>query len=978
MFLKRIEMQGFKSFADKVTITFDHPVTGIVGPNGCGKSNIADAVRWVLGEQSVKSLRGSTMSDVIFSGSENRRKVSLAEVTLVFDNSDRSFAVSFDEIELTRKLHRQTSEGEYYINKAACRLKDIQDLIMDSGIGRDSLSMMSQGSISNFAESKPADRRTIFEEAAGVAKYKKRKNDALTKLERTQENLERVFDIYQELQKQVIPLKRAAKKAEIYAEKKQQLQEIEIAVLTQSIDTYQSKLEEIKRQLFELQSKEAIAEATIQIDENANLLARTELHRLDADIHREQDELLKLVSEIQILETRKIEIDEKRKYAIETGSTQEQENELRNLANEAKLEFDDRKQRLERLLADVNLLNQQSIELNRNLAERNQKYEEARMRQQRVVNRLEVARNMQARPFLSQAGVQAILNAQQSLVGVHGVIAKLLTPKESFEEAISVALGGALYNIVTVDEISARAAISFLKRNESGRATFLPLTVLNEHYIGREHLIVAQGTDGYLGISADFVYCDEPFEIVKRSLLGNVLVCDTLEHGNILANMLKYNYKIVTLDGDVIHRGGSMTGGKQRDNASPMSMQKEITELEGQEETLNKQVRQYGDDVIAIRNKKTSLDAELLEKRIAFAQLEPIADAKRAKYEHLQNDLDRLQPQQENEKVSFSDDLINLLNKAYARRDELNLHLRTKRDARLKTGQDSERRDQQIRVQRRDLNILQIQKRDIELDKARSDSKLEDQMNRLASEYRMTYEFAQQHVSTMIIENAAEEVLRLRHEIEALGNINMNAPQEFEEVNTRYEFLKKQYDELTSSRDKILDLIKELDEVMIVQFSAMMEKINHELPAVFAAMFGGGKARLVLEDPTDILNSGIDIDVQPPGKQVQNIRLFSGGEKSLIAISVLFAILKARHVPLCIFDEIEAALDPANVDRFARYLKSFSQQTQFVLVTHRPGTMALCDVLYGVTMPQSGVSQMLKVKLADAVNLAEDEPEVLV
>ncbi|MGB7595010.1 MAG: AAA family ATPase, partial [Erysipelotrichaceae bacterium] len=384
------------------------------------------------------------------------------------------------------------------------------------------------------------------------------------------------------------------------------------------------------------------------------------------------------------------------------------------------------------------------------------------------------------------------------------------------------------------------------------------------------------------------------------------------------------------------------------------------------------------DDVNAIRNKKSSLDAELLEKRIAFAQLEPIADAKRAKYERLQNDLDRLQPVQEKPVSSFADDLITLLNQAYSRRDELNLHLRTKRDARLKTGQDSERRDQQIRVQRRDLNILQIQKRDIELEKTRNETKLENQMNRLASEYKMTYEFAKQHTETLMIANAAEEVLRLRGEIEALGNINMNAPQEFEEVNTRYEFLKKQYEELTSSRDKILDLIKELDEVMIVQFSDMMDKINHELPAVFTAMFGGGKAKLVLEDPNDILNSGIDIDVQPPGKSVQNIRLFSGGEKSLIAISVLFAILKARHVPMCIFDEIEAALDPANVDRFARYLKSFSNQTQFIVVTHRPGTMALCDVLYGVTMPQSGVSQMLKVKLAEAVTLAEDTPEVLV
>ena len=973
MFLKRIEMMGFKSFADKVVITFDHPVTGIVGPNGCGKSNITDAVRWVLGEQSVKSLRGSSMSDVIFTGSENRRKVNIAEVTLVFDNSDRSFAVAFDEIEITRRLHRQTSEGEYFINKTPCRLKDILDLTLDSGIGRDSLSMISQGSISNFAEAKPADRRAIFEEAAGVAKYKKRKNDALTKLERTQSNLERVYDIFQELQKQVVPLKKAAKKAELYAQAKQDLEAIEVAVLTQSIETYQTRLDDIAKQLFEIQSKEAVMEAGIQVNENANLLARTDLHRLDMEIHKDQEELLKIVAEIQTLETRKIEIDEKRKYAIETGSTEEQSQQLQHLLAEAKFEFEDRKQRLERLNADVTLLNQRSIELTRAIAERNQKYEEARMRLQRVTNRLEVVKNIQERPFLNQAGVQAILNAQQSLVGVHGVIAKLLQPTSGYEEAISVALGGALYNIVTSDEYSARSAIGFLKRNESGRATFLPLTVLVDRYVGREHAIIAKGTPGYLGVASDFVTNEATFDPVRSNLLGNVLVCDTLEHGNQLATLLKYGYKIVTLDGDVIHRGGSMTGGKQRDNASPLSMQKESGELQRQEQTLKQQVDQYADDVSQLRNTKTELDSSLLESRIAVAQLEPVLDAKRAKYERLQNDLDRLAPKDVIDGGAFVDDLIQLLNQAYSRRDQLNLNLRTQRENRLKTATESERREQQVRQQRRDLNLLQMQKRDIELDKTRTETKLEDQMNRLASEYRMTFEYAQQHVQTLAVENAIQEVARLRKEIESLGNINMNAPQEFEEVNERYEFLKKQYEELTSSRDKILDLIKELDEVMVTQFSEMMHKINQELPQVFAAMFGGGKAKLSLEDPEDLLNSGIDIDVQPPGKAVQNIRLFSGGEKSLIAISVLFAILKARHVPLCIFDEIEAALDQANVDRFANYLKHFSQETQFLVVTHRPGTMAKCDVLYGVTMPQSGVSQMLKVKLAEAVTLAEEK-----
>ena len=971
MFLKRIEMQGFKSFADKVVITFDHSVTGIVGPNGCGKSNITDAIRWVLGEQSVKSLRGSAMSDIIFTGSENRRKVNFAEVTLVFDNLSRSFNTAYDEIEITRRLHRQTSEGEYLINKTPCRLKDILDLTMDSGIGRDSLSMISQGSISNFAESKPADRRAIFEEAAGVAKYKKRKTDSLAKLEKTQTNLERVNDIYMELQKQVVPLKRAAKKAEIYAEKKKRLQEIEIAVITESIQKLTAHLDDISKQFFDLQSKEAVIEATIQVNENSNLLSKTELHQLDAQIHAHQEELLKLINEIQTLETRKIEIDEKRKYTMEVGSTQEKTVQLKQLLDEAKQEYDDRAMRLRHLVTDVDLLNQQSIELNRKISDRSQQCDEASMQMHRVQNRLEVVKNLQARPLMSQSGVQAIMNAQQSLSGVCGVVAKLLTPTEGYEEAISVALGGAMYNIVTTDEQAARQSIGFLKKNESGRATFLPLTVMQARFVNRDHEIVCDNTQGFLGVGQDFVRCDAAYDKLCSSLLGNVLVVDNLEHGNNLAGLLRYNYKIVTLEGDVIHRGGSMTGGKQRDSASPMSMQKDATELEAQGKLLANAFELHQQVLQQLRSQKAELDSTLLEKRIAAAQLEPVVDAKRAKYERLLNDMDQLAPSFDGT-ASFEDDLITLLNKAYSRRDELNLMLRTKRDGRLKLSQDSERREQQIRQLRRELSSMQIIERDVQLDKTRNETKLEDQMNRLASEYQMTYEFALQHLAETPIENASEEVRTLRSEIESLGNINMNAPQEFEEINTRYEFLKQQYDELTAGKDKILSLINELDEIMVTQFKDMMDKINHELPTVFQAMFGGGKARLVLEDPEDILNSGVDIDVQPPGKAVQNIRLFSGGEKSLIAISVLFAILKARHVPLCIFDEIEAALDQSNVERFARYLKQFSAETQFLVVTHRPGTMAQCDVLYGVTMPKSGVSEMLKVHLSEAVSLAEE------
>lgn len=975
MFLKRIEIQGFKSFADRVNITFDHSITGVVGPNGCGKSNIVDAIRWVLGEQSVKSLRGSAMTDVIFTGSELRRSVNFAEVTLVFDNSDRSFDLSFDEVEITRRLHRQNSEAEYLINKTPCRLKDILSLTMDSGIGRDSLSLISQGTITSFSEAKPIDRRGIFEEAAGVAKYRKRKDEAVSKLEKTQVNLERINDIYLELQKQVYPLKKAAQKAKIYQEKKERLEKIEISVLSDQITRLKNDVENAQNELNDLQAKEALLEASIQVNENNNMLAKSEIHQLDLQIHTLQEDLIRVVNEIQTLETRKIEIDEKRKYTLEVGNQEEKANQLLSLLEEAKREFEDREQRLNQLNLDIQNLTSRSVEINRKLIDQNTKCDEANSKLNRASNRLEVAKNLESRPYMNQMGVQAIMNAQQSLVGVFGVVSKLLTPVIGYEEAIGVALGGALYHIVTKDEESARNAINFLKRNESGRATFLPITVLFNRFISKEHQIVCDNTKGYLGTADDFVKCDPKFDVVKSSLLANVIVCDTLENGNHLAKLLNYQYKIVSLEGDVIHRGGSMTGGRQKDNHSPLSITKEINELKIRIEEYQNELKLHQDGLFDLNSRKSDLESDLLEKRIAAAQLEPVLEAKRAKYERLKDDLDQIAPNLQQDSQSFEEDLIDLLNRAYFKRDEYTGQLKSKRELRLKNAQESERRELQIRQQRRDLNGLQLVKRDIEIQITRQSTNIENLMNRLSHDYQMTYEFTLTIPTVEGVENAVDEVNQLRSEIESLGNINMTAPQEYEAVNERYELLKKQYDEINESKEKILSLILELDTIMVEQFKDMLDKINAELPEVIQAMFGGGKAYLALENPEDLLNSGIEIHVQPPGKSIKNMRLFSGGEKSLIAISVLFAILKARHVPLCVFDEVEAALDQANVERFAAYLKKFSSSTQFIVLTHRSGTMAQCDVLFGVTMGKSGVSQMLKVRLADAMMMAEEGSE---
>ena len=975
MFLKRIEMQGFKSFADNIVINFDEPVTGIVGPNGCGKSNISDAIRWVLGEQSVKSLRGEKMTDIIFAGSEDRRAQNMAEVTLVFDNTSRMLNSDLDEIELTRRIYNTEQEAEYLINKKNVRYKDILDLVMDTGLGKNSLSMISQGNVMSFAEAKPYDRREIFEDAAGVSKYKKRKIESLNKLERTKENLDRTFDILSELERQVSPLKRQARKAELYREKKNRLEQIEVAVLVNDIQNLNLQKTEMEKSLFDLETNLTMHETTIQVHENTNIENKNRLKEYDKEINSLQEKLMLVINEIQTLEARKIEIDEKRKYAIEMGSSEEKIKELESYIQEAKFEYDDRLERLNKLKADIELINTNLENCASDLADASLKKDESTSILNRMNNRIEVLKNVIADPFSSvnQAGVQAIMSSKSSFYGILGVIGQEIRPVEGYEEAVATALAGSVYHIVTKDEEAARKAIDFLKKNKTGRATFLPLTVCKPRNVKYEDEIICKNTKGYLGTVYDFCECDAEYEAVKESLLGNILLTDTLENANNLAALLKFGYKIVTLDGEIVHKGGSMTGGKVKNEVSLITAQSELNRIESDLISYKAEnelaIKKYN----SLVSQKDSFDAQLTEKRIAIAQLEPIVDTKRAKYEKLLADYEMISPKENEETIT--DSVIAQLSENYAKKDELSTSLKLRREDRMKLSADIDRKDQQIRQIRRQLDEAKSGISQINTNKAVMETKLENNLNRLASEYQMTYEYALENSDTNIDENAKEEVMELRREIQNLGNINMSAPEEFSEVNERYEFLKKNYDDLIASRDKILSAIDEMDEIMKTQFEATFNSINAELPSTFAKLFGGGKARLVLEDPNDILNTGIDIDVQPPGKSVKSIRLFSGGEKALIAICVLFTILKVRPQPLIVFDEIESSLDVANVERFAKYVKEFTDKSQFLIITHRPGTMEQCDVLYGVTMQNRGISQMLKVKLVDAIEMAEPEED---
>ena len=974
MFLKRIELQGFKSFADKTVIQFDQDITGIVGPNGCGKSNVNDAIRWVLGEQSVKSLRsGTNMSDIIFSGSEYRKPVNMARVTLVFDNSTRVFDSDFDEIEITRQILRANNEASYFINKTPCRLKDINDLVMDTGLGKDSLSIITQGNISSFADAKPEDRRSLFEEAAGVAKYKKRKKISLSKLEQTKENLDRLQDILDELERQIGPLEKQAKKAEKYISLREKLSKIEISVLVEDIDQYNEKINQINKELFDIQAMHTSENAELLKQETRLESIRKEMYALDKQINELQGKYTKAMEENYQLERRKIEQDEKRKYMLKVADKKARQKEIQAMLEEARFEYQDRHQRLMQTQQDLN--NRRNIvnDLKMKISKARYESDQANNILTQLQNRRQVLENMMKQPFAHQQGVRSVMQAKNSLSGVYGVVSELLIAHADKALAVNAALGGSIYQIITKNEADARNAISFLKRNRSGRATFLPLSVCHPRKMNEQVITIASTSPGFLGFASECVDCKEIFDPVKERLLGNVIVVDTLQNANETAKRLRYAYKIVTLDGDIVHTGGSMTGGVTKNQSTPVTMRQELdtinSKIEGQKIKADSCLNET--DILTQKLQKEN-DA-IVTLQIELAKLENIYATKKAKYDSILAEYQELGVDIEENAELAQDDLVVQMSKMHAVLDSLSLGIQSLRQSRFDKGNDAEQLENQIRLVRREMNSKQSQIHNYEMEIVKVKTQLENALNRLSTDYEMTYEYALTKKEDVEIESAKEEVIQLRQAISRLGNINLDAPNEYKEVKERFDFMTSQKEDLEKASQQILAAIDEMDQTMISQFTDMFNKINAELDGVFKAMFGGGRASLSMVDPDDVLNTGIDIDVQPPGKMVKNIQTFSGGEKALIAISVLFAILKARTMPLCIFDEVEAALDQANVERFARYLSHYRGQSQFIAVTHRPGTMEQCDTLYGVTMQKDGVSKVLKVQLKDAVHIAKEE-----
>ncbi len=1181
MYLKRLEMYGFKSFADKTVLEFMPGVTTVIGPNGSGKSNISDCIRWILGEQSMKTLRGSKSEDIIFAGTQNRKSLGFAEGSLIFDNSDGKLPVEFSEVVVTRKLYRSGETG-YYINKSPCRLKDIIELFMDTGVGRDGYSIIGQGKIDQILSNKSEDRRNIFEEAAGIVKYRTRKEESEKKLEQTKVNLLRINDIISEIETNIEPLKLQSEKARKFLDLREELKGIEVGLFLYNIEDYKSKIEDIKQNLdiFETQkvkeeqkqidlseqretikkdidflleqiektqnlgfesekkkeqyqseisvaeerinnnkendsrygkeiqdlldkNKELSDEKQSKIDKKTNL--KTNKEKFVEELNQKQEELDKYV---KTLSNKQLEIEEKKK---KVDQNIDDKFEISNLASTEKANYENLEKQEKALENDISTtisnldkardtkqqmssefysIEKQTSDLQKELMDMDSKKEESTSKianYEESINKLDQEyRVKQARHrFLVETekekegynrSVKSLLEGMDKQAdlkkGVCGVLADLISVDLQYQTAIEMALGSSIQNIVTQTEDEAKKLVEYLRQNNLGRASFLPITSVKGTKLAN---INTSGVDGVIGVASDLIKADKKYEGIILSLLGRTVIVENIDSAVKLAKKNKYSFKIVSLEGDVINPSGAISGGSVSKKTVSIlgrqveikSLEKELKQIEAKKEKLQKELEDYKASISDILSKYDILQAKLQEAQIVYAtekQKIDLQDQEILKEEtrlsKLKEDKESLKAEKQanlekqkeyKEKVLALEEESKELNKiieefALANKDDqkyiddLNFDItnlkisvssfdesetsidefveRINQDIEnnLKSIQNKKNLREEISKQNVELEekIEQI-KKDIEsllkevsnssqtVDKLKADrtlkndklskieeeleaqtktiediktqiskldlknSKIELELNQVINKMWEEYELTPNNVGDIKkVENPTEvtkQVNRLREEIKELGSVNIDSIKEYSEIKQRYDFMCEQRLDLENASGKLKKIIADMTTTMKEQFISQFTIINKNFGEVFKELFGGGKAELILEDEENVLECGIEIRVQPPGKKLQNMLLLSGGEKAFTAIALLFAILKINPAPFCVLDEIEAALDDVNVYRFAEYLKKYVNNTQFLVITHRKGTMESADTVYGITMEEKGVSKLLSMKL---------------
>lgn len=1186
MYLKSIELHGFKSFIDKTKLEFNPGVSVIVGPNGSGKSNITDAIRWVLGEQSIKTLRGSKMEDVIFAGTKKRKPLGMAEVCLTLDNSDGFLPLEFNEITVTRRTYR-SGEGEFLINNVPCRLKDVHSLFVDTGMGSDGFSIIGQGKVDEILTAKPEERRSIIEETAGIVKYRNRKKEAVRKLQDTEESLNRIQDIIYELSAQLEPLKEQAEKAAVYQELKAESDRLEINLLVHTMEDVKEKLGETKevtkeKQLksYELEALRAKSESHIQElrlnielwDEEINQLQQ-EVFKLHSQAEQTESEgklisarretlhgdLIRLNQEIQGLEekiiflTQSIREEEEHRRTLSESIKGEQEslfdregaqkekadsiivleNQIETLKNNAfdlvqvmadlRNKISGCEQKLQTLDHLLNKLTNQEKEflsfIHSNAGKKTELTEKSRLIQEELniiklsiskrekeigqlissegelaeqeLKKREHLQTLKARlNLLSEMqhdyegyypGVKAILLAARkkhpSAVGVVGVMAELIKVPDQVRVAVETALGGGLQDIVTETDLDGKKAIQYLKSVKGGRATFLPLNVINRPD-NKDMKAKIQGLKGVLGFASELISCDDKVRPAVDFLLKRIVVTKDMDAALEAARVLKYQARVVTLEGDLVNPGGSLTGGSQQKRAGNLltrmaeieelgkkveEMSQELQKTEGALELLRHEISEQKNRLVIDENCLKELEhtlaeyqrdqiqlkqaQEMAEKNLAAVQME-IADHHHQKHNLAEEKVGFIVElkAKEKEKDDLTDLVSTLQEKLKAQKESLNekseslteikikLAAMTQEETALKSTiqrlreeketklalMEQKRREKEsleqklteieIDIQRLKDNSLQLnrqkEEKDLilnekkhqrtaesqhlaevekeekeinhqlvkigqelhqwELKQNRLEMEWEKQIERLEEKFHLSFSQALLKKEELPSRKAAvSRISEIIKEMDSLGTVNLGSIEEYQRVNERYSFLTGQQQDLLDARLALFKVVEEMDRIMIKRFQETFNQVSIHFDSTFNKLFGGGNAELRLTNPENILETGIDIVVQPPGKRLQHMNLLSGGEKAMTGIALLFAILNVRPSPFCVLDEIEAALDEANVDRFAAYMYELSSKTQFIAVSHRQGTMEIADVLYGITMEESGVSKSLSVKLAD-------------
>ena len=978
MKLKSIRINGFKSFADKIDLELKSNITAIVGPNGSGKSNIVDAVRWVLGEQSVKSLRGSKeMVDVIFAGSESRSGLKRAEVALEFDNTDHFLNTDLETVEVKRILYK-TGENEYYINNAKVRLKDVTSLFLDSGIGSDSLNIISQGSIEKIVTAKPEERRVILESASKVLKYKNRKIESLRKLEKAKDNLEKVDLVINELEVNLEPLKKQSEEARTYLALLNEYEEIDRSLTTYDIKKYHEELEELERKRKTLENEKLNIESENTLDSSKLENYKTRSLKLEEEIEKLNEEYTTLTENLASIESEKNLILERQKYAVDEKKVDEEY--LLNKEKETNLEKEkslvtfnlkEKEDNLNTINNELGSIDEKNLLLNNKKRNNDLVYQNKIREEVLLENKIEILKNNILEDTNMPIAVKNILHNPR-LKGIKGTIGKLIEVKNDYSLAISVALASSANFVVVENELNAKDAINYLKDNHLGRVTFFPMNIIKGRKVGEDIIKTAQKCQGFMGIASDLISYNKEFQNIIENQLGNVLVTKDMTAMNELAKKLDYKYRIVSLDGEITHAGGSISGGTIKVNNSlndKLELEKKETELKILQEEKNKlnknndslakELEELETKRLEVQNNHYVLTKEVNELKEKLTTIE----------KDLLNTVQSLKRTDTLKNGGIEKEIEKLLakEKDIATKKELtNTKIRNLRKEKSDLASKSAEEELEYRKKNTELHTIINDLNELEIRKNKIDIKMDYLLNHLSEEYHITFDKAKAtYILDMDYDLARENAKMLKAKLSNYKMVNLGSIDEYNRINERYEFLSSQKEDIVLAIEELENIINEMDEKMVERLTKTFDLISKEFEVVFKGLFKGGRGMLKLTDPDNILETGIEIIAEPPGKKLSNIALLSGGEKTLTAIALLFAILNVFPVPFCILDEVEAALDEANVDTFGKYLQEQKAKSEYILITHKKRTMEYADTLYGITMQEKGVSKIVSVKLED-------------